>query len=506
MPDFRAIGGTNTLRAVTGDIANLALGLRQEKRAERKLAVDEALTAVEVQKAQREEARNKEPIPMAQFENMFPDSPAARKMVQDLAVANGFIQESPDFPEPYIERQNIKQMGEILRDKEVAGRLFPAVLNDLYAAKTENDKRIQAYQQESQGKDLAKDKNFLALRQRKQELDAKYQAMYQTVGIHSKVMDLMKEYDADYDSLAKFVVTGDPKFRGERKAEKTKQKISAETSYIPIGDNKFQYMSVNRATGETTPIIAHGEPVILTEKQVLIAEGKKAQSLINPFETKFMGKLGRDEATRLTELKKSAVDSRASINIINRAREQLDAGMYTGSLANVRKNFDKYLQEAGVYVGGRKAANTEAYASMMGLQVGKIIKQFGAGTGLSDADREYAENIVGGRVTLTEDAIRQLLDINERMARFSIQEYNDQIGRSKRGMSEKDYLQKVDIPPQRIDYSTQQIGQPPSPQAQAPSRQPALGGQAQQGNLITVTNPNTGEQEVWNTETQERVR
>jgi hypothetical protein len=222
-----------------------------------------------------------------------------------------------------------------------------------------------------------------------------------------------------------------------------------ETSNLPVpGEpDKFQKVIIDRTTGESTPVLdTKGNPVFLNEKQVLISEGKKAQSLINPFETKFLGRLGSSEATRLTELRIKAVDSVSSKKIIQEGRDLIAQGIYTGSAANIKKSLDKWLQEANIFVGGRKAANTEAYASMMGLQVGKIIKQFGAGTGLSDADREYAENIVGGRVTLTEDAITRLLDINERLADFTIEEFNSQVSRAKTNLETKDYLQPVEIP------------------------------------------------------------
>ena len=249
----------------------------------------------------------------------------------------------------------------------------------------------------------------------------------------------------DVAGVLRDVTTGERIFEGVEKPKK-ESKISAKTSYLPVADNKFQLMSVPTAGGEATPVLRDGKPVVLTEKQVLISEGKKAQSLINPYETKFLGKLGESESKRITELKTKAVDSVASKEIIGEARVLLDQGIYTGTAANIRKNFDKLLQEANIFIGGRKAANTEAYASMMGLQVGKIIKQFGAGTGLSDADREYAEKIVGGRVTLTEDAIRRLLDINERLADFTISEYNSQAARAKRDIEEKDYLRPIVVP------------------------------------------------------------
>ena len=263
-----------------------------------------------------------------------------------------------------------------------------------------------------------------------------------------------------------------------------KSKTSSTTKYIPIGDNKFQLSTIG-ADGEVEPITRDGKPVTLTEKQVLIAEGKKAQSLINPYETKFLSKLGDSEGARITELKVKAVDSVASKKIITEARTLLDQGIYTGTAANIRKNFDKLLQEGNIFIGGRKAANTEAYASMMGLQVGKIIKQFGAGTGLSDADREYAEKIVGGRVTLTEDAIRRLLDINERLADFTISEYNSQAARAREDIEKQDYLRPIEVGEAA-----------PTKEVSAPESQ----------NLVTVVNPSTQEEEVWDTVTERRVK
>ena len=45
----------------------------------------------------------------------------------------------------------------------------------------------------------------------------------------------------------------------------------------------------------------------------------------------------------------------------------------------------------------------------MAGNVGRLIKQFGAGTGLSDADRQYAEKMAGGKITLD---VKALKDVN----------------------------------------------------------------------------------------------
>jgi len=63
----------------------------------------------------------------------------------------------------------------------------------------------------------------------------------------------------------------------------------------------------------------------------------------------------------------------------------------------------------------------------MGGNVGSIITLFGAGTGLSDADREYAQIMAGGNVNLTEDALRKILLINEVQSRYAIDQYNKSV-------------------------------------------------------------------------------
>jgi hypothetical protein len=63
----------------------------------------------------------------------------------------------------------------------------------------------------------------------------------------------------------------------------------------------------------------------------------------------------------------------------------------------------------------------------MAGNVGKLIKQFGAGTGLSDADREFAKDMAGGRISLDSKAINRILDINEKAARNTITRHNKDV-------------------------------------------------------------------------------
>lgn len=124
-----------------------------------------------------------------------------------------------------------------------------------------------------------------------------------------------------------------------------------------------------------------------------------------------------------------------ALTTLNDAKKLLKSGMVTGLGADYILTFGKGLQRIGINIVKDPIANTQAYAAIMGKQVGTIIKQFGAGTGLSDADREYAEKIVGGKITLTKEAIEKIININDRAYRNVIRNYNK---RAKQVMNKPD--------------------------------------------------------------------
>lgn len=141
-------------------------------------------------------------------------------------------------------------------------------------------------------------------------------------------------------------------------------------------------------------------------------------------DNKFLGKLGEHAAESFTKSRENAVLSANTIGNIYDARKQLDAGIYAGTGATYKLAIDKMLQTAGINIGGETASNTETFAGATGKLVGKIIKDFGSGTGLSDADRDYAERIAGGKITLNEQSMRKLLDIAENAQRVQMKMHN----------------------------------------------------------------------------------
>jgi len=80
----------------------------------------------------------------------------------------------------------------------------------------------------------------------------------------------------------------------------------------------------------------------------------------------------------------------------------------------------------------KDVAATETYLATAGRQVGQIINLFGAGTGLSDADREYAEKIAGGQQKLTKEALQRLVRLGKIVIEHQIKTFNNQIDRTYR--------------------------------------------------------------------------
>ena len=141
-------------------------------------------------------------------------------------------------------------------------------------------------------------------------------------------------------------------------------------------------------------------------------------------EKEFEKQLGTGQAKALLDSRSGAEDAAAMLGTIKTGREILKAGMITGAGANFFIGLDQALKKVEIDYGGDASSNSQAYVANMAQNVGKLIKQFGAGTGLSDADRAYAEKMAGGNVTMDEKAIRKILDINERAAKHVIATHN----------------------------------------------------------------------------------
>lgn len=119
-----------------------------------------------------------------------------------------------------------------------------------------------------------------------------------------------------------------------------------------------------------------------------------------------------------------AKSSVATINSLNAAREQLDmpGGITSGLGANAQLDFKKAATLLGADPG--QVTNTESFRAAIKPIVLANVKALGAGNAISNTDREFVNDAVGGNLNLNESSIRRILDITERAARYNIENHN----------------------------------------------------------------------------------
>jgi hypothetical protein len=149
-----------------------------------------------------------------------------------------------------------------------------------------------------------------------------------------------------------------------------------------------------------------------------------AEAAPSPAQDAFNKQFGTEQAKKVVELETSANKAKDGLIANATALDLLDRGAITGFGADFRVGFGKALQLAGVDLGKDEISNTEAFLASRVKEVGNLITLFGAGTGLSDADRAYAEKAAAGNINLTEDSMRKIIDINNRAATNLIANYN----------------------------------------------------------------------------------
>ena len=139
----------------------------------------------------------------------------------------------------------------------------------------------------------------------------------------------------------------------------------------------------------------------------------------------FAAGLGTGQSKRILDSQAGAQDAADILATNEVGRSLLKSGAITGAGADFFVGLNKALKQGGIDFGyADAAANSQAYGAAMAANTGKLIKQFGAGTAISDADREYATKAAAGQITMDEAAIRKVLDINDRAARNVIQRHN----------------------------------------------------------------------------------
>ena len=134
-----------------------------------------------------------------------------------------------------------------------------------------------------------------------------------------------------------------------------------------------------------------------------------------------LAKLG---AKRFAEAAEKAQASADSIRTIDQTFGTVD-NMFTGFGAEFRKDVARFANVFGIELADPEVVtNTETYIARSATRVADYITNLGAGTGLSDADREFARQVVGGSEALNAATLKRLLGMLREDAVLRIENYN----------------------------------------------------------------------------------
>ena len=127
--------------------------------------------------------------------------------------------------------------------------------------------------------------------------------------------------------------------------------------------------------------------------------------------------------TNFVELNTKAQDARNMIELIDRQTGRMEGGMPTGLAANMELNLRRFGELIGLPY-DPAVTNAETFISEAGKIVADQIKDFGSGTGLSDADREYAKLIAAADITTQQEALFSLLKIRRNAMVKTVENFN----------------------------------------------------------------------------------
>lgn len=188
------------------------------------------------------------------------------------------------------------------------------------------------------------------------------------------------------------------------------------------------------AEGQIKPSTQFTEETRTIDGKSVLGQVDKSTGKWTPYSTGSGVNINMGDRALEQGIAKSLIDSAdvaqsaaSAINSIGRAREQFEQGIISGITAPVELTIRKIGTAFGF--DNKQVANTEAFRSSLAPIVLDVVKGLGAGTSISNADRDYALSFVGGDVKLDNQSIARILDIVERASAEKIDTHNEKIQR-----------------------------------------------------------------------------
>lgn len=135
-------------------------------------------------------------------------------------------------------------------------------------------------------------------------------------------------------------------------------------------------------------------------------------------------KMAEANVNDFVKLHEKATNARDQIEILDRQVARLEGGMPTGLLATTELTLRRVGQLLGMPY-DPEVTKAQNYISEASKIVAEQIKDFGSGTGLSDADREYAKIGAGADIEQQAEALINLLNIRRTAMSRTVELYNN---------------------------------------------------------------------------------
>lgn len=164
-----------------------------------------------------------------------------------------------------------------------------------------------------------------------------------------------------------------------------------------------------------------GGKFVLPNEAGLVKRAPQVSEVLNTSQ-KFIDGLGDQGLKDFIELRDGAQGASEKIMIIDRQLSRLE-NMPTGFGAELGLAFRRVGQFMGLPY-DPQVTNAQEFLIEAAKFVKEEINAFGAGTGLSDKDREFTEKMVAGNITNEREALEGILNIYRRGAVRAIDNYN----------------------------------------------------------------------------------
>ena len=155
----------------------------------------------------------------------------------------------------------------------------------------------------------------------------------------------------------------------------------------------------------------------------LVRKAPQAQEIIDKTNNKQKEALAEAGVATFVDMGEKARSALRTLEAIDRQLARVEGGIPTGVTANIEVTLRQIGQAIGMPY-DPKLVDAQNYMQEVAELVKNEIKAFGSGSSITDADRAYTQDMVGGDPTVQAEALIKLLNIRRRGMVQTLEDYN----------------------------------------------------------------------------------